>query len=160
MSEYNFLKTNGFSFDVARIRETTYRVVDLSLPDVSISPVQPSMAGGSPQFYPGSAVEYGPMTVVFQVDENLDNYIEILRWISQQNFPGTKEFNPESDLEIALVADIVVTTLTNNSNPNRVFVFKNAFPVSLSGFNMSTIVGDSQIVTCTTEFRFSHMEVR
>lgn len=156
--EYNLLQNNGFTFSLDRIPQTTFRVVGFDLPSISV----PAPSAGNPsstQYFPGSSVEFDALTMDFLVDENLKNYEEIYRWITQQRFCN-KDFQPKNDSEIKLVSDGVLITMTNASNPNRIFYFKDLFPISLSGMRFDTSISEPAPITCTVTFRFSYFELR
>lgn len=152
--DYNFLKNNSYIFVMPRLGEVTFRVTSVEFPEV----VVPAAQGGTPgstQYHPGTFNEFGDLTIEFIVDENLRNYEELYRWITQLRYPGT-EFTPKTDFEIPLVADASLITLTNSSVPNRIFKFKNVFPIALSGMRFTTTDEDPDNVVCSATFKFSH----
>lgn len=152
--DYNNLHSNAFSFSLHRLPDTTFRVVELTLPGISITPVNSGYPSGS-QYFPGSAVEFEPLQVTFVVDENLKNYQEIYRWITQQRY-NEQVYTPTSPEETFLVSDGTVITMTNASNPNRVFSFKDLFPIDLGPIQFNTRDSTPEIVTCTVTFRFAY----
>ena len=119
---YNLLQNNGFTFSLDRIPQTNFRVIAARLPGISVPPPNAGDPGAT-QYFPGSATEFDELSLDFLVDENLENYEEIYRWLTQQRF-ANKDFKPKTDRESKLVSDGVLVTLTNASNPNRTFYFK------------------------------------
>jgi len=155
---YNFLQNNGFTFVLDRIPQTIFRVTACDVPSLSVpSPEQAS--GRSVQHFPGTANEFDQLTMEFMVDENLENYEELFRWITQNRFTE-QEFKLKSEKEIGLVSDGVLVTMSNASNPNRSFYFKDLFPISLGNLHFDTTVSQPEPVTCTVSFQYSYFELR
>lgn len=154
---YNELKNNNFMFTLSRIPETNFRVVECDLPSINV-PLPQIGAPGSSQFFPGTFNEFEPLTIRFNVDENLHNYGEIYKWIIQQKSSIGGRYVPSNELEKPMVSDGFLTTLTNASTPNRTFKFKDLVPYFLSGWTFDTTVDIPTIVTATVSFRYSEME--
>jgi hypothetical protein len=152
--DYNLLKSNSYQFSIERIPETIFRITSVNLPEISVpAPMAPS--GASSQYFPGSSSEFSQLTISFLVDENLKNYEEIFRWITQQRFAIGSEFVPKNTTESSLTSDAILLTLTNSSNPNRVIKFFDLFPTSLGQLNFSTQQPDPIPVECSAQFYFS-----
>lgn len=152
---YNYLQNNAFNFTLSRVPETTFRVVECTIPSLTVPPVQGGSIG-SPQYFPGTSNEFDTFSCRFLVDEDLKNYEEIYRWITQQRYAIGKEFSAKNEFETNLVCDGVLTTMTNSATPNRVFQFKNMFPISLGEIQFDTTVDVTVPVSCQIEFRYSH----
>jgi hypothetical protein len=153
----NFLQNNGFIFSLTRIPQTTFRCTEIDIPSLSVSPAEAAYSPGM-QYFPGSANEFGELSVTFLVDENLANYEELYRWITQQRFG--ENLKPKNETEKLLVSDGAVMTMTNSSNSNRTFYFKDLFPTSLGGIHFDTTVTQPEPVICQVSFRFSYFELR
>jgi hypothetical protein len=156
--DYNFLQNNGFTFSLDRIPQTTFRVVACDIPSITVPPADAGYPGTT-QYFPGTFNEFDTLTLDFLVDEHLKNYEELYRWITQQRF-ANKDFRPKSEIEEKMVSDGVLVTMTNASNPNRIFYFKDLFPISLGGIHFDTSVDSPAPVTCTVSFRYSYFEMR
>lgn len=154
MSDYNFLSSNGFTFELVRAKNVAFTVQSVQLPELTVPGVSSDYPGGLQRFN-GSALEQGDLSIEFIVDENLNNYEEIFRWITQQRFPSS-EFTPRNEFEQYLTSDALLITMNNNSNPNRIFTFKDCFPVALSGINFSSNSGNVVSATCTATFQYSY----
>ena len=157
MADFNTLSTNAFTFNLLRMPETTFRCTSAEVPSISV-PAPDANSAASNQWFPGSATEFDEMSVKFIVDENLLNYEEIYHWITQQRFAKAGEWQSKSDKDTLLVSDGFLTTLTNNSNPNRVFYFRDMFPVALGSLSFDT--ENPTQATCFVTFRFSYFELR
>ena len=153
---YNFLQNNGFIFNLERIPETTFRVVSCDLPMISVTPPQAGYPGAS-QYFPGNTTEFEELTMSFIVDENLLNYEEIYDWITQQRY--CTDFIPTGDKDRLLVSDGTLVTMTNSSNPNRVFKFKDLFPISVGNLHFDTSINQPEPVQCQVIFKYSYFEM-
>lgn len=153
----NLLQINGFTFSLDRIPQTTFRVTSCDLPEITV-PAPESQSGRAMQYFPGTSNEFEPLNIEFLVDEDLKNYKEMYRWITQQRYTN-KEFIPK-DKEEFLVSDGTLLTMTNSSNPNITFYFKDLFPISLGSLHFDTSIDQPTAVTCTATFRYSYFEVR
>jgi hypothetical protein len=151
---YNNLQTNKFLFSLQRIPETAFRVVAVNFPSVSIPPPSTSSSSAE-QFFAGSSVDYSPISLTFIVDDDLKNYTELFNWIITQQFNDSKAKTNEA----TMYSDGSVITLTNASNPNVVFEFKDMFPVELGGIMFSTQETPGP-VTCEVTFRYSYFKVK
>ena len=152
--DYNLLKSNSYQFSIERIPETIFRITSVNLPEISV-PAPSAPSGASTQYFPGSTSEFSQLTITFLVDENLKNYEEIFRWITQQRFAVGSEFTPKDSRETRLTSDATLLTLTNTNNPNRVIKFFDLFPTSLGQLNFSTQQPDPIPVECSAQFYYS-----
>ena len=154
---YNNLQSNSFTMTIERIPQTIFRVTKCSVPSVQIPP--PEVAHpGAPQYFPGSVTVFDSLTIEFLIDEDLKNYEEMFNWITQQRF--LSDVVPNLDGGPPLVSDGAIITMNNNSAPNKVFSFKNLFPVSLGSLNFDTTVDQPTSVVCEAEFRFSYFVMK
>ena len=151
---YNNLQTNKFLFTLARIPETAFRVVSVEFPAISI-PAPSASSTSANQFFAGSSVEYSPLSVTFIVDNGLKNYSELFNWITLQQFSDSKVKSPES----ILYSDGSIITLTNASNPNVVFEFKDMFPIDLGGIQFSTQDTPGPAM-CSVTFQYSYFKIK
>jgi hypothetical protein len=152
----NLLQNNGFAFVLERIPQTVFRVTATSVPAINVPPA-PAGYPGSSQDFPGTFTEFEDITLEFLVDENLENYEEIYRWIVKQRFAENQV--PKSDLDVSYFSDGVLTTMTNSSNPNRKFKFKSMFPYALGQLSFDTSVTSPSPVTCIATFKYSYFEL-
>jgi len=152
--DYNLLKSNSYQFSIERIPETIFRITSVNLPEISV-PAPSAPSGASTQYFPGSSSEFSLLTISFLVDENLKNYEEIFRWITQQRYGIGSDFSAKNVTETKLTSDATLITLTNSSNPNRVIKFFDLFPTSLGQLNFSTQQSDPIPVECSAQFYFS-----
>lgn len=152
----NLLQNNGFAFVLERVPQTVFRVVSCAVPAITVPPAPAGYPGAS-QSFPGTFTEFDDIVLEFLVDENLENYEEIYRWLVKQRFAENQV--PKSDIDRPYVSDGVLTTMTNASNPNRTFKFKDMFPVSISSLGFDTTITSPEPVKCTATFKYSYFEL-
>jgi len=151
--DYNTLSSNAFTFTINRLPQTVFRVVSINLPGINVSPVESGQPEGD-QYFPGSSNNFEELQMTFIVDENLLNYEELYNWITQQRY--ITEYKAKNTEEALLTSDGVFVTMTNSSVPNRVFTFRDMFPISLSSLNFDTRESNPDPVTCQVSFKYSY----
>lgn len=131
--------------------------------------------------HPGDELEFDELTLKFQVDEDLQNYLGVLNWIRGINFPvsseeyanvmnepitlvehiqgGTyKNLNPEFG---GTVSDLTLTVLSSKSQAHIHTFFRDAFPISISPLDfVTTESGDVEPRDCTISFRYSRFDIQ
>ena len=155
----NNLTPNKYRFSLLKLPETIYKVTEIVLPGISIESTQ--ISNPVNYFNIGSGKNnFENFTLNFLVDENLRNYIEIFNWITgighPEDFEGYKKLIREDNLslnpnkskventrfqygaeEYNIYSDATLTLLTNVDRPNIHIMFKQMFPISLTGLDLS-----------------------
>jgi len=132
----NFLSQINFKFVLKRAPYVDFFVQSVNLPGISLPPVDVN----NPLIripYPGDHLNYEELELSFKVDEDFQNYFEIHNWIRNL---GKRDFNEYKSISSnpdysgdGIRSDISLFALTSQKNPNYEIVFKDAFPISLSG---------------------------
>jgi len=135
------------TIDNAKYVNTAYFSTAVTLPAVSLSPVQTNYRNQS-AWTPGDHIGYEPLTVTFMVDEGMINYREMLNWITTT---ATRPGDP-------LCHDLTLSILTGKNNPNHRIRFMDAFPVSLSGLDFSAQATEVSYISATVVFQYSFFE--
>ena len=159
----NFLSPLGYKVTLARTPSTSFFAQTVGIPGISIQETyQPNPFVKIPQT--GDHIEYEELTITFMVAEDLSNWLEIHNWMRALGFP--ENFDEIKLLTEApagdprgVESDISVTILNSAMNPNYVFNFKSAFPISLSGFEMSSTRPDVDYVTASARFRYRSYDI-
>lgn len=101
-------------------------------------------------------VDYEDLTVNFMIDENLQNYLSILKWINKNGVALEGElFNEEIEY-----ASAQLLLLTNAMNTNVVVNFKKLYPVSISGLPFDSGNSDIDYMTATVTFKYLSYEIQ
>ena len=129
----------------------------------------------------GDKLTYENLSITFQIDEYLENYISLHNWMKGIGFPTDKqEFRtfrdvtsntpasgktPPTDLvgkavpDRALYSDAYLMVLSNKNNPIVEVNFQNVFPISLSALDFTQAVTDIEYMTATAEFAYQIYEI-
>ena len=129
----------------------------------------------------GDKLSYENLSITFQIDEYLENYISLHNWMKGIGFPTDRqEFRtfrdvtsntpaggkkPSVDLvgsatpDKALYSDAHLMVLSNKNNPIVEINFKDVFPVSLSALEFTQSVTDIEYMTATADFAYQIYEI-
>jgi hypothetical protein len=172
----NFLGQNGFRFAIKRLPTVNYFCQSATLPAVSVGAIEsPTPFAFVPR--PGDRITYDPLSLTFKVDENLENYFEIQRWIEGLGHPDELKQTADLSREIrsqqvapgarpvgyytTFVSDGVLSILTSNKNVNRNIFFYDLFPISLSELQFESTNVSIEYLEATVTFRYRryHLDV-
>ena len=129
----------------------------------------------------GDKLEYENLSITFQVDEYLENYVSLHNWMKGIGFPTNRqEFRTYRDVtsntpaggkepsidvigsatpDRALYSDAYLMVLSNKNNPIVEVNFQNIFPISLGGLDFTQNVTDVEYVTATADFAYQIYEI-
>lgn len=159
----NFLQNEGFYYVIKKCPTVSFFTQNINVPGLSLpEAIQPTPLVHIPQS--GDHISFEPLSITFKVDEDLKNYLEIFNWIQGQGYPD--EHNQYKELADkgrysgdGLVSDISLLITTNIKNVNYEIKYIDAFPVALSGFSLSTIESDVQLISATAQFKYTKFEI-
>jgi len=162
-TQINFLQNSSFQMSIPRFPNVQFFGQGFQIPEVSLD-----ATGIETPFaklnVAGDKMVYGPMVVNFIVDEMMNNYEEILKWIQSISFHTSyDDFTnyPEKGQRVQLLGeqDITITILNAKNNPIRDFIFYNAIPVSLSGVKMETTKTDQTYQYAAAVFEYDTFDL-
>lgn len=149
--DLSLLEPNNFRVIVSRMPETLFYIQSITLPGITINPVTTRYTGYNVIPFPGETMEINDISINFIVNENLNNYMEMHRWIRS----AIEQSEP--NLHDHFFSNIILFTLTNNKNANIVMTFKNAFPFSLTDINLDITGEVASSIIATVQFKFAKM---
>ena len=164
----NSLQPNKFTLNFSRAPNLQYFCQTISLPGLSTSeiPVQNPFVE---LYAPGEKAIYDVLNITFIVDAEMLSWLEIHDWIRAMTFPTEYEeyqslgkltqFNSAQVTATPQYADGSVTILSASNKPYYRFNFKDLFPISLSGFVVSSTDTPDTIITADATFRFTYYNV-
>ena len=96
----NFLSPAGFKFSLAKAPKVDFFSQSVSIPNIDLGvAVQTTYLRDIP--VPGDKLVYGDLDIEFFIDENLENYLQIERWMRSLGYPEslaeTVSLNPQKD---------------------------------------------------------------
>lgn len=130
-----------------------WQVQKFDVPTISISEAKTT---SSPKIdswrIAGTALKYDTLRVQFVLDENLEAWIEIYRWIKEI----CDGYGPQpTELYGQAESTAAIHVMTNNHSPTgMVYTFKRLWPIALTGpqYDVTSSDPDQQVVT--VEFRY------
>ena len=82
----NFLSSVGFRFTLTRARKVSFFANSANIPGISLGVAeQPSYLKNID--IPGDRLQFADFNLRFIVDENLENYMEVQKWMRGLGFP-------------------------------------------------------------------------
>lgn len=169
-SSYDYLKPNGFRFVVKELPTVSYTCQRVELPSLDIgfitqaTPLQDV-------FLPDQKPVFGNFSITFIVSENMQNYIELNKWIIalteidkavSDKFVSTRiNRYTESKLQRqnTKYSDASLIILNSANNPKIEVKFTDLFPVGLSSLTFDTTIDNIQYFVCTATFKYSSYEI-
>jgi hypothetical protein len=160
----NFLAPVGFKFTLNRAPKVAFFSNSANIPDITLGiAYQPNYLTDIP--VPGDKMEFGDFTLRFLVDENLENYLEIQKWMRGLGFPESlkeiynfqndnEKFEQPNKSQMNLYSDGTLVILNSNQNLNFQVIFRSMFPYSLSTLQFDATDQDIQYLTADVSFKY------
>ena len=176
----DYASATQFKFGIHQLPKVEFFTVSASVPSISADTVtQPTPFKDIPIV--GEKLTYENLSITFQIDEYLENYISLHNWMKGIGFPTNRqEFRtfrdvtsntpasgktPPVDLvgksvpDRALYSDAYLMVLSNKNNPIVEINFQNIFPISLGALDFTQTVTDVEYMTVTAEFAYQIYEI-
>jgi hypothetical protein len=163
----NFLSPVGFKFLIERIPTVEFFCQTVNIPEISIGnrTIETRVKAYDT---PGDKMTFGDLNLTFMINENMDNYYEIYKWLKGLTNPkeeeefmnymmGVKEPGRRGNFQKA-TTDARLLVLDSNMNTITTTVFMNLFPTSLSGVRFSADPTDIDYVTADVTFKYTLLE--
>jgi hypothetical protein len=164
----NFLSPTGFKFVLAKKPKIDFFCDTASIPGINLGvAIQPTYLKNIP--IPGDVLSYDDLSINFNVDEDMENYLEVHNWLTQFGFPQNagqyqQLLDEDENIDgrqtaISGMSDASLIIYNSNYNANIKVNFKDLFPVSLSAIQFETKVNDIQYVTAQAVFKYTIYEI-
>lgn len=160
----SFLSPLGYQFQIKRAPHLNYFIQRVEVPSVSL-PVADVQTPFTKIPFAGNRIDFGQLTVTFKIDENMENYLEIFKWIEGMGYPD--RFKQYADLVSKMpttgegvFSDLSLIVLTGSKNPNMEFTFIDCFPVDLTGLMFESTSVDVEYVTATVTFAHRKFDLK
>ena len=159
----NFLSPAGFKFTLQKAPKVDFFSKSVSLPNITLgAAIQSTYLRDIP--VPGDKLQYGDLDVEFFIDENLENYLQIERWMRALGFPeslreGISLDPQETDLLNAARSDGTILVYNSSFNVIAKVDFKDMFPTSLTPVPFSADVTDINYIVATATFKYTIFNV-
>lgn len=173
-SDLDYLRPNGFKFQVHNIPHVAFFCQGANIPDISMGfPVQTTPLQDIP--YPGDKLSFGDLNIRFLIQEDMTNFLELYNWLVGLGFPEkhsqfkdyidtqawrTNSARKDKKEAIGQVSDASLFVLDSNDQPNVEIIFRDAFPVALSGLDFDQASGDSPYFVGIATFKYRIYNIR
>ena len=165
----NYMSPLGFKLILTKTPKVDFLCQSANIPQISMgTAVQPTYLKDIP--VPGDKVLYDDLTVRFLVDEKMENYLAIHKWITGLGYPESlgqfsqlKKDDRRTDARVSDAADsryfefsdATLQILNSNYKPSVLVNFKDAFPVSLSTLDFDVTTRDYAYFTAEVTFKYT-----
>ena len=164
----NFLSPVGFKFVIGRTPNVDYFCQSASIPEVSIG-VREIPTPVKAYSVPGDKMTFGDLSLRFLVNEDMDNYFEIYKWLKgltnpkvQSDFAkyiSTVDEKGRSSQFMKTMSDARLLVLNSNYNSIATINFYNIFPTSLTTLEFDASATDINYFTAEVNFRYTIYEI-
>ena len=164
----NYMSPLGFKLILTKTPKVEFLCQSANIPQISMgTAIQPSYLKDIP--VPGDKVLYDDLTVRFLVDEKMENYLAIYKWITGLGFPESigqfsqlkkddirtnASASDDGDPRYFEFSDATLQILNSNYKPSVHVNFKDAFPVSLSTLDFDVTTRDYSFFTASVTFKY------
>ena len=165
----NYMSPLGFKLILTKTPKVDFLCQSANIPSISMgTAIQPSYLKDIP--VPGDKVLYDDLNVRFLVDEKMENYLAIHKWITGLGYPESlgqynqlKTDDNRTDRRVSDAADplyfqysdATLQVLNSNYKPSVLINFKDAFPVSLSTLDFDVTTRDYNYFTAEVTFKYT-----
>ena len=159
----NFLSPAGFKFSLAKAPKVDFFSQSVSIPNIELGvAVQTTYLRDIP--VPGDKLVYGDLDIEFFIDENLENYLQIERWMRSLGYPEslgeTVSLDPQKDsLLDGARSDGTLLVYNSSFNPIAKILYKDMFPTSLTPVPFTADVTDINYIMATATFKYTIFNV-
>ena len=167
-SNKNFLSPVGFKFVIGRTPNVDYFCQSASIPEVSIG-VREIPTPVKDYSVPGDKMTFGDLNLRFLVNEDMDDYFEIYKWLKgltnpkvQSDFAkyiATVDEKGRSSQFMKTMSDARLLVLNSNYNSIATINFYNIFPTSLTTLEFDASATDINYFTAEVNFRYTIYEI-
>ena len=163
----------GFKFILSKAPKVDFMCQSANIPSISMgTAVQVTYLKDIA--VPGDKVLYDDLNLRFLIDENMENYLQIYKWITGLGYPeSVEQYNTlKSDDPYSVINDIERTDpryfessdatlqiLSSNYQPNILVKFKDVFPTSLSTLEFDVSDRDYSYFTAQVSFKYTIYEI-
>ena len=165
----NYMSPLGFKLILTKTPKVDFLCQSANIPQISMgTAIQPSYLKDIP--VPGDKVLYDDLNVRFLVDEKMENYLAIHKWITGLGYPEfraqydqlKKDDNrtnrgvvDKGDPRYFEFSDATLQVLNSNYKPSVLINFKDAFPTSLSTLDFDVTTRDYNYFTAEVNFKYT-----
>ena len=169
----NYMSPVGFKLILTKTPKVDFLCQSANIPQISMgTAVQPSYLKDIP--VPGDKVLYDDLSIRFLVDEKMENYLAIYKWITGLGYPESlgqydqlrkddirtdTRVGDDGDPRYFEFSDATLQVLSSNYKPSVLVNFKDAFPISLSTLEFDVSQRDYSFFTASVTFKYTIFDI-
>jgi len=173
ISNRNYMSPVGFKFILSKTPKVDFLCQSANIPGINMgTAIQPTYLKDIA--VPGDKVLYDNLTLRFLIDENMQNYLAIYKWITGLGYPESveqygnlRDDDPYSDVKnieqtdprYFEFSDATLQILNSNYQPNVLVKFKDIFPTSLTTLEFDVSERDYAYFTAQVSFKYTIFEI-
>ena len=181
-TQLDYASPTQFKFSIVQLPKVEFFTTACNLPSITLADaIFPTPFTDVP--VQGDKLTFDNLIISFIVDESLENYIQLQKWLFGIGFPKSRQQftnfrsttsntsnaagKAQTDIgkvglsvpERPLYSDATLSILSNKNNPLVEIRFSDCFPVSLSGLDYTQQVSDVEYLTASVDFRYKLYEI-
>ena len=165
----NYMSPLGFKLILTKTPKVDFLCQSAKIPQISMgTAIQASYLKDIP--VPGDKVLYDDLTVRFLVDEKMENYLAIYKWITGLGYPESlgqfkqlktddirtnASASDEGDPRYFEFSDATLQILNSNYKSSVLVNFKDVFPIALSTLDFDVTTRDYAYFTAEVTFKYT-----
>ena len=165
----NYMSPLGFKLILTKTPKVDFLCQSANIPQISMgTAIQPSYLKDIP--VPGDKVLYDDLNVRFLVDEKMENYLAIYKWMTGLGYPEfraqydqlKKDDNrthrgvvDKGDPRYFEFSDATLQILNSNYKSSVLVNFKDVFPIALSTLDFDVTTRDYSYFTAEVTFKYT-----
>ena len=144
----NFLSPIGFQLIINREKygNIEYFCTGVTLPSIELSEASLPYRGVN-HAVAGDRLNFSPLTVVFNVTEDMENYIETFNWMHDSIKQG----------DVAEDAELLI--FNSHNNVSKKIKFNGIFPTSLDSLEFNSQNESLEYLQATVSFKYTNFEI-
>ena len=181
-TKLDYASPTQFKFGIVQLPKVEYFTTAANIPGIALADAifQTPFKDIPMQ---GDKLTYNNLTIEFLVDEYLENYISLHKWMTAIGFPKTRsqfkewrstesvlpnatqgisndigDVKPPTDTR-PMFGDATLTILTNKNNPIVEVRFRDVYPASLSSLDYNQNATDVEYLSASVDFDYTLYEI-
>lgn len=157
----NILQPTGFKITIDRENypNLEYFIQNVQHPSVSMVAPNLSYSRISSVAISGEKLDFGEVTFMIMLDENMVSYQEMFDWMCRLVVTKHIPASERTSIIIPDAADITLSILTSNNTSNKKIIYKDAVPVLLGDIAFDATIGDIQPIVVPVSFKYTYFEL-
>ena len=169
----NYMSPVGFKLILTKTPKVDFLCQSANIPQISMgTAVQPTYLKDIP--VPGDKVLYDDLSIRFLVDERMENYLAIYKWITGLGYPESlgqydqlrkddirtdRRIGDDGDPRYFEFSDATLQVLGSNYKPTIHVNFKDTFPIALSTLDFDVSQRDYSFFTASVTFKYTIFDI-